>query len=81
MIKKIFINTIAILDCIVQFIPFIFSALNQNRPEHTIDVLYHYFQFTAYLCSLLAIIIFVVLYNFDAKALKNKWLNSIFLLI
>lgn len=48
MIKKIFINTIAILDCIVQFIPFIFSALNQNRPEHTIDVLYHYFQFTAY---------------------------------
>ena len=78
---RIFINTIAVFSFIVQFIPFVFSVLNQNKPEHTIDILYNYFLFIAYLCSLLVVVVFVILYNFNTKAINNKWLNSIFLCV
>lgn len=78
---RVFINITAVLSFIVQFFPFIFSALNQKKPENAIDLLYHYTVSIAYLCSLLTIVIFFILYNFNIKILKSKWLNSVFLLI
>lgn len=78
---KIIINIVASIVFIVQFVSFVFNALNLKKPGCTIDSLYNYFVIIAYLCSLFAVIIFAVQYNFKAKYLNNKLLNCIFLII
>lgn len=78
---KILINIIAFISFGAQFVAFIFSALNQKNPQSTAESFYNDFVFIAYLCSLFAIAIFVILYNFDYKLLKKKTLNILFLMI
>lgn len=78
---KILINIIVFISFGAQFVAFIFSALNLKKPQSTVESLYNDFVFIAYLCSLFAIAIFVILYNFDYKLLKKKTLNILFLMI
>ncbi|MPM24145.1 hypothetical protein SDC9_70626 [bioreactor metagenome] len=78
---KIVINTIAVIVLSVQFFSFVFNALNQKKPESTLDSLCNYFNVTALLCSLLSVVIFIALYNFNSKFLKKKLLNYIMLII
>lgn len=78
---KIAINTIAVIVLSVQFFSFAFNALNQKKPESTLDFLCNYFNFIALLCSLLSVVIFIALYNFNSKFLKKKLLNYIMLII
>ena len=78
---KIVINTIAVIVLSVQFFSFAFNALNQKKPESTLDFLCNYFNFTALLCSLLSVVIFIALYNFNSKFLKKILLNYIMLII
>ena len=78
---KILINTVAFIAFIAQFFSFAFSALNQKKPESVIESLYNNFMFSAFLCSLITVAIFVVQYNFNFKLLKKKIPNCIFLVI
>ena len=78
---KILINIIAFISFGAQFVAFIFSALNQKNPQSTAESFYNDFVFIAYLCSLFAIAIFAVLYNFENKLPRKKTLNALFLLI
>jgi hypothetical protein len=70
---KIFINTIAFGVFVMQFIAFVFNVLNMHKPDNTQEVLYNDFVFAAYLCSLLAILIFVLQYNL------SRWKHNSFL--
>ena len=74
---KIIINTIAFIAFIMQFISFVFSALNQKKPQSVIESLHNDFVFIASFCSLFVVVIFVVQYNFDFKFLKQKFPNCI----
>lgn len=78
---KILINIVAFIAFIGQFFSFVFSALNQKKPESVIESLYNNFIFFAFLCSLITVVIFVVQYNFNFKLLKKKIPNCIFLVI
>ncbi len=78
---KIVINTIAVIVLSVQFFSFAFNALNQKKPESTLESLCNYFNFTALLCSLLSVVIFIALYNFNSKFLKKRFPNCIMLII
>ena len=78
---KIVINTIAVIVLSVQFFSFAFNALNQKKSESTLESLYNYFNFTALLCSLLSVVIFIAVYNFNSKFLKKRFPNCIMLII
>lgn len=72
---RIVINIVAIIAFVMQSISFVLNALIQKKPECTKDSLYSYFVVTAFLCSVLVVVLFVIMYNFDFKFLKNKILN------
>ena len=78
---RIFINIVAIIAFVMQSVSFVLNALIQKKPECTRDSLYSYFVVTAFLCSVLVVVIFVIMYNFDFKFLKNKNLNCFFCLV
>lgn len=78
---KIFVNVIASIVFVVQFISFFINVLNQKASESTMESLYHYFVITAFLCSICTIVIFGVMYNFNFKALHKKTTNYILLVI
>lgn len=78
---KIFLNTIAFITFIVQCLSFAFNALNLKAPENTREALHNAFYFTAFLCSLMTVGIFMVLYNFNFKYLEKKIPNCILFVI
>ena len=78
---KVIINTIAFITFLMQSIAFTLGVLNQKKPTCTEELLPNYFIFTALLCSLLTIVIFIVQYNFKNKILEIKWLNCLLLII
>lgn len=78
---KILINIVAFIAFIAQFFFFVFSALNQKKPEGLIESLYNYFVFLALLCSLITIAVFVVQYNFNCQLLRKKIPNCIIFMI
>lgn len=78
---RIIINIVAIITFIMQSISFVLNALIQKKPECTIDSWYSYFLVVAFLCSILVVVLFVILYNFESKFLRIKILNYFFLLI
>ena len=78
---KVIINTITFITFLMQSIAFTFGVLNQKKPTCTEELLHNYFIFTALLCSLLTIVIFIVQYNFKNKILEIKWLNCLLLII
>lgn len=78
---RILINIVAIIAFIAQILPFAFNALNQERAESAKEALYDHFMLFAYFCSLVTVVIFVILYNFNYKILKNKLVYCFFLFI
>lgn len=78
---RIFINIIAIIAFVIQSFSFVLNVLIQKKPESTIDSLYSYFVVIASLCSVLVIVLFILLYNFDFKFLKTKILNCFFCIV
>lgn len=78
---KTVINIIAFIIFVGQFLSFIFNAFNLQEARSTKDSLYQFFFFTAFLCSLITVIIFVLMLNFDFKYLKRIITNSVFLVI
>lgn len=77
---RYFINFVAFGVFVTQFLSFAFSVLNLKEPEDEWGELYTFFIITAYLCSLLSIVLFALLYNFRNRY-KNRVLNCIFLVI
>lgn len=75
---KIFINIIAGIAFIMQSVSFVLNALIQKKPECAINSLYSYFVVTAFFCSVLVVVLFVIMYNFNFKFLKIKILNCFF---
>jgi hypothetical protein len=78
---KILINTVASIAFLAQFISFTFSALNLRKPESTAEAIHNDIVIVAYICSLLSIVIFAVLYNFHFSFLRKTNVNMLFLLI
>lgn len=69
---KILINFVAFIAFIAQSIFFVFSALNQKKPEAMMESLYNYFVFLALLCSLITIIAFYLQKNRYLYPFKNS---------
>jgi hypothetical protein len=78
---KIFINTIAGIAFIGQLIAFIFNGLTLQKLESIVDELFNYALFAGYLCSLLSVAFFVIIYNFNLCFLRKKMINILFLAI
>ena len=78
---KIVINLIAAIVLVIQCIAFVLSVLTLRKAEKTTEILLQYFHVVAYICSLLAVVIFFVEYNFNFKILKNNLIIFILLTI
>ena len=78
---KIVINLIAAIVLVIQCIAFVLGVLTLRKAEKTTEILLQYFHVVAYICSLLAVVIFFVEYNFNFKILKNNLIIFILLTI
>lgn len=78
---KIVINIIAAIVLVIQCIAFVLGVLTLRKAEKTTEILLQYFHVVAYICSLLAVVIFFVEYNFNFKILKNNLIIFILLTI
>lgn len=78
---KVFVNVIASIVFVVQFISFFLNVLNQEEVKNTIESMYHYFYITAYLCSLFTVVFFILVYNFTPKSLHQKVTNYIIIVV
>lgn len=76
---RVLINIIACIVFGLQLFSFVLNALNMKKPETEIESLNNEFVLVAYICSLLYVPIFFVLYNFGLKFAKLKFLNIVFL--
>lgn len=76
---KTIINIIACIAFGAQLFVSMFNALNMKKPETEIELLHNYFVLTAYICSLLSVPIFFMLYNFDFRFAKLKFCGIVFL--
>lgn len=80
---RILINIIAFITFVAQFISFVLNALTLRTPECVIDSLYIYFFILAYICSLITINVFVVLYNINfilhKKSIRNILISIVIL--
>lgn len=78
---KTFINTIAGIVFMVQTIASGFNILTLKKPESTLEALHNHFTLTAYLCSLLSVVVFVLVYNCKFSFLRKKITNMVFVII
>lgn len=78
---RIIVNIIAFITLVLQFIYFAFSAGNQIKSESIMDSLHNYSNVAVLMCSVFTVMLFICLYNFNCKFLKNKILNCMFLFI
>ena len=69
---KTIINIIACIAFGAQLFVSMFNDLNMKK-------LHNYFVLTAYICSLLSVPIFFMLYNFDFRFAKLKFCGIVFL--
>ena len=76
---KTIINTIACIAFGAQLFVSMFDALNMKKPETEIELLHNDFMLAAYICSLLSVPIFFMLYNFDFRFEKLKFWGIVFL--
>lgn len=74
---RVLINIIACIVFGLQLFSFLLNALNMKKPET--ESLNNEFVLVVYICSLLSVPIFFVLYNFGLKFAKLKFLNIVFL--
>ena len=69
------INIIALITFVAQSVSFVLNALTLRKPECVTDSLYNYFFIIAFLSSLITIIVFAVLYNFNYLLHKKNVLS------
>lgn len=79
--KTFIINTIAVIAFYIQLFSFVLNVFCMKAPEDDMDVLWNYFVIILYSCSVIAVIIFILFYNFEFKFLKNRILDSLILLV
>ena len=79
--KTFIINTIAVIAFYIQLFSFVLNVFCMKAPEDDMDVLWNYFVIFLYSCSVIAVIIFILFYNFEFKFLKNRILDSLILLV
>ena len=78
---KTFINSIAVIVFIIQFLSFILNAFCMQKAEDTLTILRNGFVFFSYFCSDIIVFVFILFYNFDFVFLKKKILNLIVFLV
>ena len=78
---RMFINSIAIFAFILQAIFSTLNALNMQSTENIWIYLWNEFIFVSFICSSISVLIFILLYNFNFKFLKNRILNTLLLVI
>lgn len=72
---RIVINIIALIVFVAQSVSFVLNALTLRKPECVTDSLYNFIFIIAFLSSLIAIIVFAVLYNLKFLLHKKKVLS------
>lgn len=78
---RMFINSIAIFAFILRGIFSTLNALNMQSTENIWIYLWNEFIFVSFICSSISVLIFILLYNFNFKFLKNRILNTLLLVI
>ena len=78
---KILINSIVAIAFLMQFIAFVFGALTCKRADDGMGAVLQIVHFVAYICSLLVVIIFGVVFNFRIKSLNNSFLIYLMLVV
>ena len=78
---RMFINSIALFAFILLAIFSTLNALNMQSTENIWIYLWNEFIFVSFICSSISVLIFILLYNFNFKFLKNRILNTLLLVI
>lgn len=78
---RIIINPIAVVSLIVQFAYSALNILSLNSPVTLNEILYNDLLIVALPCSDIIVVIFLLLYNFNYKFLRNRIINVFFLVI
>ena len=78
---RIIINPIAVVSLIVQFAYSALNILSLNSPVTLNEILYNDLLIVALPCSDIIAVIFLLLYNFNYKFLRNRIINVFFLVI
>ena len=78
---RIIINPIAIVSLIVQFAYSALNILSLNSPVTLNEILYNDLLIVALPCSDIIVVIFLLLYNFNYKFLRNRIINVFFFVI
>lgn len=78
---RIIINPIAVVSLIVQFAYSTLNILSLNSPVTLNEILYNDLLIVALPCSDIIVVIFLLLYNFNYKFLRNRIINVFFLVI
>lgn len=78
---RILIYTIEWFALMGQLYSLILNVFTQRAPANAAEKLYLNFGTVAYICSLLTVVIFAMLYNNSFTFLKKKSVNIIFLVV
>lgn len=78
---KIFINVIACIVLIIQFLVACINGLIMQEPKTIVETLYNEFILISYFCSFAVVPVFILTYNFKYKYLESKIINFIFLVV
>lgn len=78
---KILINTIVAIAFLMQLVAFVFGALICKRADDGMGTILQFVHFVAYICSLLVVIIFGVIFNYRIKSLNNSFLIYLMLVV
>lgn len=78
---KIVVNSIALITFVAQSLSFVLNVLALRKQECFTDSLYSYFFILSFLLSLITIIVFAVLYNFNYLLPKKKVLSYVLITI
>lgn len=78
---KILINTIVAIAFLMQLVAFVFGALICKRVDDGMGTILQFVHFVAYICSLLVVIIFGVIFNYRIKSLNNSFLIYLMLVV
>lgn len=78
---RIIINPIAVVSLVVQFAYSALNILSLNSPVTLNDILYNDLLIVALPCSDIIVVIFLLLYNFNYKFLRNRIIHVFFLVV
>lgn len=78
---RIFINVIACITLIIQFLVAGINILVMQKPETVMEALYNDFIFISCFCSFAVVPVFILIYNFKYKYLESIIINFFFLVV